>query len=489
MRWPKTALTALGIALIALIAVLAFNTARLPGVPGARPAAPRLPLDEKALAERLAAAIRIPTVSFEDKSQIDLATFERMAALLETNYPNAHRVMTREVINGHSLLFTWPGKDPAAGPALFLAHMDVVPVEPGTESLWLQPAFSGAVSNGYVWGRGTLDDKVSVIGLMEAAESLAASGWQPARTVLFAFGHDEEISGLDGAAKIAETLKARGVKAGVLLDEGGAITIGLMPGVKRPVAAIMAAEKGYASFKLTAKAIGGHSSTPPPDTAASSLARAIVRLQDHPMPARIAPPVDVMLERAAPAMSLRNRVVIANRWLFEPLLLQLLRGEPVTNALIRTTTAPTILRAGVKDNVLPAEATAVINFRLLPGDSVADVERHIRSVIGDDAITITQEAGFGNPASPVSDASAPAFRHLGNAVLDVFPDALVSTGLVVGATDARHYAGLYDNRYNFLPVPLVAADLNRIHGANERIAIGDFANAVRWYRRVLETLE
>lgn len=474
--------------LLALIAVLALNTWRLPALPKAAPISELAVIDEAAAATRLAEAIRIPTISTGAGQGSDSAALAAFADLLESRYPNAHRVMTRERIGDGSLLFTWTGRDAALKPALLLAHMDVVPVEPGSEARWTHPAFDGVIADGYIWGRGTLDDKLNVTGLMEAAEALAAEGWQPPRTLLFAFGHDEEVGG-SGAKAIAATLKQRGIRAEFLLDEGGALTTGIMPGISRPVATIMAAEKGYASFRLTATAAGGHSSQPPPDTAVTRLARALVRLQDQQMPARLAAPVDAMLERAAPAMGIVNRVAIANRWLFEGLLIKLLAAKPVSNALVRTTTAPTMLRAGVKDNVLPAEASAVINFRLLPGDSAKAVEAHIRDAIADDGIAISLEGSFASEASAVSDPDSAAFRHLAEVTRAVFPDAVVTTGLMLGATDARHYEGLYDNRYNFMPVTLNAADLQRIHGANERIAVADYAKLIRWYRLLLESLD
>lgn len=478
----------ISLSLLALIAVLALNTWRLPALPKAAPISELAVIDEAAASARLAEAVRIPTISTGAGQGSDSAALAAFADLLASRYPNAHRVMTRERIGDGSLLFTWTGRDAALKPALLLAHMDVVPVEPGTEARWTHPAFDGVIADGYIWGRGTLDDKLNVTGLMEAAEALAAQGWQPPRTLLFAFGHDEEVGG-SGAKAIAATLKQRGIRAAFLLDEGGALTTGIMPGVARPVATIMAAEKGYASFRLTATAAGGHSSQPPPDTAVTRLARALVRLQDQQMPARLAAPVDVMLERAAPAMGIVNRVAIANRWLFEGLLIKLLAAKPVSNALVRTTTAPTMLRAGVKDNVLPAEASAVINFRLLPGDSAKAVEAHIREAIADDGIAISLEGSFASEASAVSDPDSAAFRHLADVTRAVFPDAVVTTGLMLGATDARHYEGLYDNRYNFMPVTLNAEDLQRIHGANERIAVADYAKLIRWYRRLLESLD
>ncbi|MGH8541443.1 MAG: M20/M25/M40 family metallo-hydrolase, partial [Stenotrophobium sp.] len=295
----------------------------------------------------------------------------------------------------------------------------------------------------------------------------------------------EEIGGEQGAKQIAALLRSRGVIAEFTLDEGGAITEGIVQNVQRPVATVMAAEKGYLSLRLTAHAPGGHSSMPPHETAIGRLARAVSRLQGHPMPARLRAPVNDMLSRLAPNMPLFDRIALANRWLLRPLIAAKMTRAPATNALVRTTTAPTILRAGVKDNVLPSEAYAVVNFRLLPGDSIADVERHARLAMADDGIVITQEGGFASEASPVSDTHSAAFGVIAQTIHDIFPQALVTTGIVTGATDTRNYAGLFVNRYNFAPSVFGPQDLARVHGANERIGVKDYANMIRFGMRLL----
>lgn len=470
-----------------LIAVLVYRTAQLQPSPQAPAVAPEA-LDETAVAAHLAGAVQIPTISYADTAQIDGAAFTRLIDYLRTTFPHVDATLQHETINGRSLLYIWPGQDAAQPPALFLAHLDVVPVEPGTEAAWTHPPFSGDIADGYIWGRGAIDDKASAIAWFEALDKLAAEGFQPRRTLMFAFGHDEEIGGVNGAQKIAALLHERGLKFEFALDEGGVITRGVIPGVRRPVASIMAAEKGYASFRLNAHSAGGHSSMPPRATAVGALAAAVARLQAQPMPARLAPPTTEMLDRLAPEMPLVLRVAIANRWLFSPLLIHELGKAPVSDALLRTTTAPTLLRAGIKDNVLPSEAEAIVNFRLLPGDTVAGVTAHIRSVIADPDIAVEVYGEAANEASPVADTRAPAFALLARSVNEVFPDAVVSSGLVIGTTDLRNYAGLYDNRYNFVPTPLAPEDLARIHGTNERIGVADYANIVRFYLRLLRNL-
>ncbi len=471
-------------ALLLLAAVLSVNVLRLPA---ASPPPARVILPEIAAApaaQRLAGALRIPTISFEDPKRINYASFDALAAYLARQFPRAHRTLTREQINRYSLLYTWPGSDPKAKPILLLAHLDVVPIE--SEARWQQPPFGGVVKDGVIWGRGALDDKASVVGWLEAAEILLTRGFKPARTIYFAFGHDEEIGGSGGAKAIAEVLRQRGVRVEFLLDEGGLLLRGMYAGVARPVASLMLAEKGYATFHLTARAKAGHSSVPPPDTAVGKLARAVARLEAHPLPQRLAPPVTDMLERLAPEMDGLNRVFIANRWLTEPLLLRRFARKQATNAMTRTTTAPTMFNAGVKENILPGEARAVVNFRLLPGDTLAELTEHIRETIDDETIEFVQSSHFGGEASPVSEINAPAFRLIERTLGEVFPEAAVAPGLVLGATDARHYLGVYENRYNSLPLPVTPEDISRFHGMDERIEVADYLRLLQFYIRLLE---
>ncbi len=462
--------------LLALCSVLLVNTAKFSGT--ALPIAAHQPLglDEVALAERLAQGLRLRTISVTGQDAM-----EEFATLLRTLYPRVHEALRLERVNGHSLLYTWAGADPALKPALFAAHMDVVPIEPGTEADWTQPPFAGAIADGYIWGRGALDNKSGLMGLMEACERLLADGYAPDRTLYLAFGHDEEVGGGDGAAQIAALLRQRGVELAFSLDEGSALLRGIIAGVKPPVAAIMAAEKGYVSFRLSTKGEGGHSSMPNFDPVLPRLARAVSRLDAQPLPPRMTPLVANMLESLAPEMPFVARLMIANRWLFEPLLLHTLAQKPITNAMIRTTQAVTVLHGGVKDNVLPSEAYALVNFRLLPGDSVATVQAHLSQVIDDAAIELSVEDGFISEPPPASDPSAPAFELLANSIRQVFPKALVSTGLVMATTDNRHYATLSEQSYYIAPFSYTPADRSRIHGSDERIALSDYANMVRFY--------
>jgi len=461
---------------ILITRAFALASRQLPATP-----APPLTIDRTLALQRFSRAIQFRTISFEEQNQpTDHAAF---IAWVAQAYPRVHASLQREVV-GRSLLYTWRGSDPSLAPQLLMGHYDVVPVEPGTESRWEQPPFSGAVANGYVWGRGTLDDKVTVIAILEAAESLLAEGWRPRRTLLFSFGEDEELGGSRGAARIAKLLAARGVKLDAVLDEGGAIMTGAIEGTTKPVALIGIAEKGLASIELSASGKGGHSSMPPPRTEVGAIAAAVDRVQNAPFRAGVRGAAAEMFRWLAPEVAFGPRIVLANLWLFEPLLALQAKESHSINAMLRTTIAPTIIGGGVKDNVIPAYARAVINFRTLPGDTIADVVAHVRRAI-DDPHTRVRLFGEAWEPSPVADPSAPQFQRVQRAVRAVDPDALVAPYLLMGATDSRHFEPLTRNVYRFVPLPLREPDLDRIHGTNERVAVSGYFDAIRFYRQLM----
>jgi carboxypeptidase PM20D1 len=361
-----------------------------------------------------------------------------------------------------------------------MSHMDVVPVEPGTEGKWTRGAFSGDIADGYIWGRGTLDDKVSVMAVLEGVEMLLARGFQPERTVLLAFGHDEEVGGNQGAAAIARLLESRGIRPELIVDEGGVIAEGMVPGVTAPVALVSTAEKGFVTVELTAKAKGGHSSMPPPHTAIGAVAAAVQKLEDNPMPARVAGATRSSFEFLAPELPFTLRTVMGNLWFFGPLLTGRLTAEPASNARLRTTTAATMIHGGVKENVLPSEAKAWVNFRILPGDSVASVLQHVKDTVGPD-IGVEVSGQMRNEPSPETSADGSAFRLLQTTIAQVFPGTLSAPNLLSGGTDTKHYQRLTNNVFRFVPVKIQAEDLERVHGTNERVGVETYAGAVRFY--------
>jgi len=384
------------------------------------------------------------------------------------------------------LLYRWEGSDPNLEPIAMLAHMDVVPVEPGTEDTWTHGAYEGRIEDGFVWGRGALDMKNILIGSMEAAEMLVSDGFQPRRTIYFAFGHDEEIGGQNGAVAIAALLQSRGVTLDHVLDEGGAIADGLVPGIDGTVALVGVAEKGFASVELLVETTGGHSSMPPAQTAVGILSAGIQRLEANQMPLSYSGATEAMFDYIGPEMGFGPKLFVANRWLFGGLLKRMFGSSPEGSAMLRTTTAPTIFQAGVKANVLPSTARAVVNHRILSGETSADVLGHDRRTISDSRIQVDLVDGVVSEPTPVSDVDSESFLTLSRTIREVFPGAVVSPYLVVGGTDSRHYAGVARNVYRFSGTLVGADDLGRIHGTDERVAVEAYADLVRFFIRYLQ---
>ncbi|MGH7568958.1 MAG: M20 family peptidase [Gemmatimonadales bacterium] len=481
----KKTLLALFAGLLILVSVLLVRTAGFHSRQLAADPAPALAFDTAAAAERLAGALRFRTISYQDSSQFDAAEFRRFHDYLRTAFPRAHARLERETVGGSALLFRWTGTDTTLRPIVLMAHQDVVPVEPGTEGNWAQPPFGGRIADGYVWGRGAMDDKGSLVAILEAVERLLDEGTTPRRTIYLAFGHDEEVGGRRGAVRIAELLAARRVEPELVLDEGGALVDSLIPGVSGPVAIIGVAEKGYVTLELIARGAGGHSSMPPPHTAVGTLSAAILRLERSPMPRAIRGPTAALFDYLGPEMPVLPRMVFANRWLFGGLVAARFGATPEGNAMLRTTTAPTMLQAGIKENVLPSTARGVVNFRILPGDSVGAVLRHARRVIRDTLVTVGVLEGTRSEPSPVSGTDNDAFRLLQRTVRQVAPAAIVTPWLVVGGTDARHFTRLTSNVYRFGAIRLGPSDLKRAHGTDERVGLGSYATMVRFYVQLL----
>lgn len=466
--------------LVFLILVLLVNTFRLKShqLTNVPPAAP-IEISDSAV-QHLAGAIRIPTVSYTDYTLTDTTQFDKFLTYVRATFPLVHQRLKHEVLNQYGLLYEWKGKNPALKPVLLMGHYDVVPVIQGTQRMWKRPPFAGIVEGGYLYGRGTLDDKTTVIGLLESVEYLLRTNFQPERTMLLAFGQDEETSGQRGAQTIAAALKQRGVSLEYVLDEGGIIKTDGVSGLTKPVALIGITEKGYLSLELTAVGKGGHSSMPPAQTSIGMVAEAVSKLERNPFPARLDGGIDQLLDYLASEVSFGQRIVLANQWLFGPIIKQQIAQTTSGNASIRTTTAPTIFRAGAKDNVLPIDATATVNFRLLPGDTIESVIERVRQVIENDSIQINI-LGKGNNPSTVSDPESPAFLKIHQTIKSIFPDVVVAPYVVLGGTDSKYYSGLTTAIYRFSPVLLNDAETGTIHGTNEHISIKDYQNMIRFY--------
>lgn len=440
-------------------------------------------VDAEIAAGHLSLAIRAKTVSYDDQPPDALAFYE-LHRTLETLYPRVHATLERQVVSDFSLLYRWRGSNPELPAVLFCAHLDVVPAAEDSLSQWQHPPFSGDVADEQVWGRGALDVKGQLIALMEAAEGLIKAGFQPERTLYFAFGEDEEIGGRRGAARIAALLAERGEPLEAVLDEGGAIVQGTLPGVELPVALIGIGEKGYLTLRLRVEQPGGHSSAPPPSTAIGILSRAVTAIEDHPFPARTAflrETFRAIGAAASPALQL----IFANPWLFGGLLQRRLSADPKTNAAIRTTAAVTMVRGGVKENVLPPAAEAVVNLRLMPGDTIESAVERIRRAVDDQNVQIEVLAEGSWEATPLTSPDSPAFESLSRAVREVFPGVITAPYLVMGATDARYYTDLCENVLRLTPVVMSREDLDSIHSVNERISVAALGRMVQFYQHLM----
>lgn len=482
----KRVLLALAGLLLLLLAVVTVNTLRQGSRQIQVPPAPPLAVDEKGVADKLAGTIRLRTVSSASDPALNADEFRKLHAQLQQRFPNAHAAMKREVVGDLSLLYTWEGRDSKALPILLMAHQDVVPIAPGTEASWQAEPFAGQVKDGFVWGRGAWDDKANLVSQLEAVEMLATSGFRPRQTVYLAFGADEEVGGQRGAVAIARLLQSRGVRLDFVLDEGLLITEGIMPGLRQPAALIGIAEKGFLSVVLKVPATPGHSSMPPPKgtSAIAMMSAALRRLDDEQLPAGIRGVAREMFDTVAPEMSGFQRVALSNLWLFGPLVQAQLEKGASTNAMLRTTTALTIVNAGNKDNVLPGVAEATVNFRLLPGDTGQAVMAHVKTKVNDGRFELIALGG-GSEASPVSPTQSASYRLINSTVRSLFPDTLVAPGLMIGATDSRHFTAISDHIYRFSPVRAGPKDLSRFHGTDERIATANLAELVRFYHQLL----
>lgn len=448
---------------------------------------PRIFTVDEAAVQHLSQAIQIRTISYDDSVGHKLENFDSFYHFLQVTYPTAFSVLEDTVINGSSILLKWKGADQSAKPAIFYAHLDVVPIEENTKDKWKQDPFGGAVVDGTIWGRGALDDKGSFISLLEATEKLAKQGFVPGRNIYFAFGSDEEIGGKGGAAMIAEYFRKQGTKFEFYVDEGGMVSEGLVPNIKKPVALIGTAEKGYITLELSVRLPGGHSSRPPKRTALGVLNKAIYKINNYKFNRHIAPSVSDFLDYVGPEMPMPLKVVFANRSIFKPIILAQYEKSAEGNALVHTTGITTVMNAGVKENVIPSLVTAKVNFRILPGETVAEVTEEITKLVNDTSVIIKQGEIF--EPSNSSSADAIGFKLLQQTCAEVFPDAYVAPFLMLGSTDSKHFNDLCDNIYRFFPTRMDSELIGTIHGINERITVKGYMETIAFYETFLLKLK
>jgi carboxypeptidase PM20D1 len=435
------------------------------------------PIDASAAAMHLSAALRFETITYDDGS--DVRALERLHAWLAETYPRFHASARRTIVGNGSLVYEWDGTDKSLQPIVLMAHQDVVPAsEP---ERWKHPPFSGAIAEGSIWGRGALDNKSALVAIFEAAESLVCAGHQPERSVIFVFGHDEESGGA-GARMAAEWLAGRGISAAFVLDEGG-LSISDNSVTGSPMTLIGVAEKGYVTLQLAVKVAGGHSNAPGAYTAVDTLAQAIVAVRNDPFPKRYVGVTRAMLEAMAPHAPFATRMAIANSWLFRPVLVNELAATPPGAAMLQTTIAPTMLEGSPKQNVLPSLATAAINLRILPGESIESVVAHVRESLGDLPVEVTTVGPSAEP-SPIASTTSAGYRLVAGIAAATF-EAPVAPLLMIGLTDSRHMSILSDDIYRFQPVRLGSDDIAIVHGIDERISLENFRGMLKFYQQVI----
>lgn len=420
--------------------------------------------------QNLSKGLQYKTISFNEEAIPDSTAFFGFHRFLRETFPLTHAKLSLDKINSYSLLYTWEGSNPSKKPIILMSHQDVVPVDQPTLDNWEAGPFDGVITDTDIIGRGTLDDKGTLIGLLEAVEKLLEESFVPSQTIYLAFGHDEEVGGSNGAAQIANHLKAKGVNAAMALDEGGFLAENLIPGINSPVAMVNLAEKGFASFRLIVETKGGHSSAPPKENTIGMLAQAIVDLENNQLPYKLVKPVDSNLEYLGAELPFFKKLAFANPWLFE---------KPILEALnAHTTTAPTIIDGGLKNNVIPTVAEATINFRILPGETIESVKKHIENTISD-KIKV-EPVGFLTNPSPVSSIDSEAYKNLEKTIRDMFPNSIVVPGLVGGGTDARYFYDISDDVYRFYPIRMGPEGLSRFHGIDEKISKENYKEIIKF---------
>jgi len=436
--------------------------------------------------KHLGEIIRFKTVSNSDAAKTDWQEFLNLHKWLEETYPAIHHRLEKIVISDYTLIYHWKGSDPALKPVLYTAHQDVVPT--GDAEQWLQDPYSGYISDdSYLWGRGSLDMKIQMIAVLETIEFQLQQGYAPRRGIYLCFGHDEEIGGKQGAAKAAEYFKNQGIVFSFLIDEGGAVTDNMISNLRKPLAAVGIGEKGYLDVELSCTQKGGHSSMPPPKTALGLIAKAVSKLERRQFPLKLTKVPREMFRNLGPFMPLHYRIILANLWFFKSLFLLLMAGNGAPNAMIRTTTAPTMALGSEAPNVLAARAAATINLRLLTGTSSDQAIARIRRIIGDKRIEI--KALLVNEPSKISPMDTAQYRILSETILQVFPDCIVSPYLMLGGTDAIKYQEVCENIFRFCPMHVHSSELDRIHSYNERISLKNIENAVIFFTQLFESID
>ena len=437
--------------------------------------------------QRLSKALQFETISDYDSSTFNPVVYKNFIYYLQQVFPLTHQKLEFRIINEYSLVYYWKGTDAKRAPALFLGHYDVVPAEASTLKQWSHPPFSGYIDNEWIWGRGTIDNKFLVMALLESAEKLLKENFTPRQDIYFAFGHDEEIGGEQGALKVAEYFKTKNLEFDMILDEGGIMVKDVFPGITKTIALIATAEKGDMNIEMSVFEKGGHSSVPPKETSIDVLSKAILKLNKHPMPARLQQPTIEMLNILAPHFDGKTRFALRHRRLFRKKIIKKLTDNQGTNALLRTVISTTMLRGGSKENSLPTFAAVNLNVRILQGDSIESVMQHIYKITNDPRVQLTLKRSYHNPSS-ITLSNGKAWQVLSNTIKENWPDIIISPLVAPGTTDSRHYSSLSKNILRFIPVTVDNESKEQIHGINERISIIEYRKSILFYTELIKKI-
>ena len=436
--------------------------------------------DRAAAVNALGELVKCRTVSYNDHSLEDDAEFEKLIGKLPELYPNVVKTCHMQRFDDRGLLFHWKGKGDGK-PSVLMAHYDVVPVE---EENWTHPAFDAEIVDGVMWGRGTLDTKVTFNGILSAAENVIKQGFTPENDIYFAFSGGEEVNG-NGAKNIVKYFKDNGIELEMVVDEGGAVVEDVVPGVKQPCGLIGIAEKGMLNLEYSIASSGGHASAPAPHTPVGQLAIACTKVEAHPFKAHFTKPVLEMFDTLGRHSSFLYRMIFANLWCFGGVLDNMCKksgGE--LNALMRTTVAFTQMSGSKAPNVIPPSVSMVSNLRLNPEDSVNGAVEYIRSVINDPAVKLT--VGDHMEPSPISRTDCAGWERVSNAVAGTWKGCLVAPYLMVQCSDSRHYGEISDRVYRFSAMDLTAEERHTIHGNDEHIRLETIEHSVEFFIRVIK---
>lgn len=472
----------IGGSLLILAAVIVVRTIMHSPSPTADVMLVNLNIDAKKAAQHLSESITFKTVSNQSKADKNEAEFTGFIQWVKDTYPSVNSKLELLMFN-QTMLYKWQGSDQSLKPILVTGHYDVVPVIPGSEDKWEHPPYEGKIVDGVIWGRGALDDKSGVIGILEATTFLIAEGFSPTRTIYLSFGHDEEIGGPEGAGAVTAYLQENEVQLAWSLDEGSFLFDGMFPGVENLIAAINVAEKGSVTLDIVATAAGGHSSMPPKNNAIGVLAKAINKLEENPVPGGLQGLSATMFDSISRYFDFPMRMLFANRWLFDGVIDSQLSRVTFANAMLRTTTAPTMLSGSIKTNVLPIEAIATVNFRVHPRDTPESVKAYVEGIVADEQITVRTRGG--RSASKVSSWEADGFNQIARSLREVYGDIAVTPGLMIAGSDSRHYGKVADNAYRFNPFELTQENLAGFHGTNEKMKIEDFIMGIKAYIQIM----